>query len=76
MILMAILLPGLSFLLRGKILSAILAFVLQVIACLLFLVFGAGFLLWGILAVWAVVSYNKAKAHRRHRQIMKLMKSR
>jgi hypothetical protein len=61
MILIAILIPGLSFVLRGKILSAIVAFALQIAACFLFLVFGLGFILWLILAIWAVVSLNNGR---------------
>ncbi|WP_343306619.1 YqaE/Pmp3 family membrane protein [Chitinophaga niabensis] len=76
MILIAILCPGLSFLLRGKLIAAILAIVLQVVACFTFLFFGAGFFLWLILAIWAVMSYNNAKADKRSRAILKAMRSR
>ncbi|TAM96460.1 MAG: YqaE/Pmp3 family membrane protein [Chitinophagaceae bacterium] len=73
MILIAILFPGLSFLLRGKIMSAIMAIILQVIAVFFFLVFGIGALLWVILAIWAVASYNEAKREKRHRQMLKIL---
>lgn len=65
MILIAILVPGLSFLLRGKVFSALIAIVLQIIAYLLLLVFGTGIILWLALAVWAVMSYNNQKADER-----------
>lgn len=75
MIFIAILCPGLSFLLRGKIFSAILAIILQVVACFTFLFFGAGFFLWLVLAIWAVMSYNNAKADKRNRDIIQAMRS-
>jgi len=75
MIFIAILCPGLSFLLRGKLLSAILAIVLQVAACFTFVFFGAGFFLWLILAIWAVMSYNNAKADKRNRALIRAMRS-
>jgi hypothetical protein len=74
MILIAILFPGLSFLLRGKIICAILAILLQVIAVFFFLVFGIGALLWIILAIWAIASYNEAKREKRHRQMLKVLR--
>jgi uncharacterized membrane protein len=74
MILIAILLPGLSFLLRGKLISAVLAFVLQIIAVITFLFFGIGFMLWLILAIWAVLSYQNAKANKQHKQMVKAMR--
>jgi membrane protein implicated in regulation of membrane protease activity len=74
MILIAILFPGLSFLLRGKIISAIMAIILQVIAVFFFLVFGIGALLWIILAIWAIASYNEAKKEKRHKQMLKVLR--
>jgi hypothetical protein len=74
MILIAILLPGLSFLLRGKLISAVVAIVLQIIAVITFLFFGIGFMLWLILAIWAVVSYQNAKADKHHKQMVKAMR--
>jgi hypothetical protein len=74
MILIAILFPGLSFLLRGKIISAIVAIILQVIAVFFFLVFGIGALLWIILAIWAIASYNEAKKEKRHKQMLKVLR--
>lgn len=76
MILIAILLPGLSFLLRGKLISALAAIVLQIIAVFTFLLFGIGFMLWLILAIWAVMSYQNAQASRRHKQAIKAMEHR
>lgn len=75
MIILAIICPGLSFLLRGKILSAIVAIILQVVAVLTSLLFGAGFFLWLILAIWGVVSYLQGKADRRNREQIDAIKS-
>lgn len=75
MILIAILCPGLSFLLRGKIISAIIAILLQIVAVFTFLIFGAGVILWGILAVWSVLSYNDAKNKKRHKQTLRAMRA-
>ena len=54
MILIAIIFPGISFLLRGKILAAIIAFVLQITL--------VG---WLPVAIWAVVSLNNEKNEKR-----------
>lgn len=75
MIIIAMLCPGLSFLLRGKIISAFFAFILQVVAVFTFVFFGAGFLLWGLLAFWAVSSYNNAQANKRNREMIRAMRS-
>lgn len=75
MILLAIVFPGLSFLFRGKILSALAAIILQVIAVFTFLLFGAGVLLWGILATWATVSYSNARAEKRNRRLVRYMRA-
>lgn len=58
-------------LLNGRIISGIIAIILQIIACLTFVVFGIGFLLWLILAIWAVNSRSKAKTERRLREMEK-----
>lgn len=50
MILIAILIPWLTFLLRGKILSGILCLILQII-----IIIG-----WLLAAIWAIVSRNNA----------------
>lgn len=50
MILLAIIFPGISFLVRGKILSFILCIVLQITL-----------IGWLPAAIWAVVSYSNAK---------------
>lgn len=76
MVIIAILCPGLSFLLRGKIISAFFAIILQIVAVLTFVFFGAGFLLWGLLAFWAVYSYNNAQARKRNREMIRAMQSR
>lgn len=71
MLLLAIILPGVSMLLNGRIISGIIAIILQIIACLTFLVFGIGFLLWLILAIWAVNSRSKAKTERKFKEMEK-----
>lgn len=58
MILIAILFPALSFLLRGKMFAAIIAFILQ---CTL--------IGWLPVAIWAVVSRSNAKNEKRMRQM-------
>ena len=54
MTLIAILFPGLSFLLRGKFFSAIIAFILQIT------LFG-----WLPVAIWAVVSLHNSRNQKR-----------
>lgn len=54
MILIAILFPALSFLLRGKIFAAIIAFILQLTL-----------IGWLPVAIWAVVSHNSSKNQKR-----------
>ncbi|HLA53901.1 MAG TPA: hypothetical protein VK618_11365 [Flavitalea sp.] len=54
MMLIAILLPALSFLLRGKILASILCFLLQVTL-----------IGWLPAAIWAVMSLNNERADKR-----------
>ncbi len=73
MILLAILFPGISFLLRGKIIQGIIALVLQVVAFFTFVIFGLGFFIWLIIAIWAVISYNNGKADKRHKEVLKTM---
>lgn len=75
MILIAILIPGLSFLLRGKILAGLVALVLQVIACFTFVIFGLGFFIWLGTAIWAVISYNNGKADKRNRELIEALKT-
>lgn len=58
MILLAIIFPGISFLLRGKILSAILAFILQ---CTI--------IGWLPVAIWAVMSLNDSRNKKRYRRL-------
>ncbi|MGE7775008.1 YqaE/Pmp3 family membrane protein [Chitinophaga caseinilytica] len=64
MILIAILLPALSFLLRGMILHAILCLVLQITL-----------IGWLPAAIWAVVSLNNARAERRTDRIVRAMRN-
>lgn len=58
MILLAIVFPGFSFLIRGKVLSAILAIILQIT------IVG-----WLPVAIWAVVSLTNARSNRRMDEI-------
>ncbi|MGB0432382.1 MAG: YqaE/Pmp3 family membrane protein [Bacteroidia bacterium] len=61
MILIAILIPPLSFLLRGKIFAFIVSSILYVFGFFIYVFFGAGFMLHVGLAVWAVISRVNAK---------------
>jgi len=63
MTLIAILLPWLSFFLRGRILTAILCLMLQITL-----------IGWIPAAIWAVISLQNARADRRTRQIVRAMK--
>jgi uncharacterized membrane protein YqaE (UPF0057 family) len=60
MTLIAILLPWLSFLLRGRILTGILCLILQITL-----------IGWIPAAVWAVVSLQNARADRRNRRLIR-----
>ncbi len=68
--LIAIIFPGLSFFLNGKIFSGIIALILQIVAIFTFLIFGLGFFIWLILAIWAVSSNNNKKADARTNKII------
>ncbi len=59
MTLLAILLPWLSFLFRGKIIAGVLCLVLQITL-----------IGWLPAAIWAVVSLNDARAERRNRKVI------
>lgn len=63
MTLLAILLPWLSFILRGRILTGIICLLLQIT------VVG-----WIPAAAWAVISLNEARANRRTARIVKAIK--
>jgi len=63
MTLLAILLPWLSFMLRGRILTGILCLVLQIT------IIG-----WIPAAAWAVISLNEARANRRNKRIVRAIK--
>jgi TM2 domain-containing membrane protein YozV len=63
MTLIAILLPWLSFILRGRILTGILCFLLQIT------IVG-----WIPAAAWAVISLNEARANKRTASIVKAIK--
>lgn len=63
MTLIAILLPWLSFFLRGKIFTGILCLILQITV-----------LGWIPAAVWAVISLNNARADKRTAKLIKAIK--
>ncbi|HXS37154.1 MAG TPA: YqaE/Pmp3 family membrane protein [Flavipsychrobacter sp.] len=63
MTLIAILLPWLSFLLRGRILKGILCLILQITL-----------LGWIPAAVWAVLDLQNARADRRTRRVVRAMR--
>ncbi|MBS1781201.1 MAG: YqaE/Pmp3 family membrane protein [Bacteroidetes bacterium] len=64
MTLLAILLPWLSFLLRGRILRGILCLILQITL-----------IGWIPAAIWAVLDLQNARADRRTKRIIKAMRS-
>jgi hypothetical protein len=64
MLLLAILLPWLSFIFRGKIFSGIICLILQVTL-----------IGWIPAAVWAVVSLQNSRAERRNEKLIKAIKS-
>ncbi len=74
MILIAILFPGLSFLLRGKLISAVFAIILQVIALFTLVLVGLGFYIWLFTAIWAVSSYTQSRADRRNRELIRAIR--
>lgn len=63
MMLIAILLPFLSFFLRGKILSGVICLILQVTV-----------LGWLPAAIWAVMSLNNGRADQRNEKLIKAMR--
>ncbi len=75
MLLLAIILPGVSMLLNGRIISGIIAIILQVVACLTFVFFGIGFILWLILALWAINVRNKVRTDKKLSELEKKVNS-
>lgn len=65
MVFIAVILPWLSFLLRRKWKSALLALILQVLAIYSLFPFGVGIVLWLATSVWAVLDYNASKIDNR-----------
>jgi uncharacterized membrane protein YqaE (UPF0057 family) len=63
MTLIAIIFPSISFLLRGRILTGIICFLLQITL-----------IGWIPAAIWAVVSLQNARADRRNDKLIKAMK--
>lgn len=64
MTLIAIFFPSLSFLLRGKLLTALLCLILQITL-----------IGWIPAAIWAVVSLQNSRGDRRNRKLIKVMRS-
>ena len=64
MTLIAIFFPSLSFLLRGKLLTALLCLILQITL-----------IGWIPAAIWAVVSLQNARADRRNARLIKAVKA-
>lgn len=64
MIFLAIILPWLSFMLRGKVIQGLICLVLQITL-----------IGWLPAAIWAVVSYNQGKAEERHAEMLAAMKN-
>lgn len=64
MTLIAIFFPCISFLLRGKILTAILCFILQITL-----------IGWIPAAIWAVLSLQNARADKRNSKLIKAVKN-
>ncbi|MEZ7514579.1 YqaE/Pmp3 family membrane protein [Flavobacterium frigidarium] len=62
MLIIAIIFPTLSFFLRGKILTAILCFLLQIT------IIG-----WIPASIWAVLSLQDARAEKRNKKLIKAM---
>jgi uncharacterized membrane protein YqaE (UPF0057 family) len=63
MTLIAIFFPSISFLLRGKILTALICLILQItLIC------------WIPAAIWAVISLQNSRADRRNRKLLKSFK--
>ncbi|WP_374172811.1 YqaE/Pmp3 family membrane protein [Flavobacterium tructae] len=65
MTLMAIFFPSLSFLLRGKLLTALLCLILQITL-----------IGWIPAAIWAVLSLENARADKRNAKLIKAVKAR
>lgn len=61
--LLAILLPFLSFILRGKIITGIICLILQLTL-----------IGWLPAAIWAAMSLNNARAEKRNRQLIKAVR--
>ncbi len=68
MIFIAIVLPGLSFLLRKKWSSAAVAFLLHILAIYSLFPLGFGFVLWLAIAVWAVMAYNYSRTPKQEKK--------
>ncbi len=71
MLLLAILLPGFSMLLNGRIISGLIAIILQVVAIFTSALFGAGVVLWILLVIWAVNIRSNVKNNRKLKEIEK-----
>ncbi len=61
--LLAILLPFVSFFVRGKIITAIICFILQITV-----------LGWLPAAIWAALSFNNARAEKRNQELIRAIR--
>ncbi len=75
MLLLAITIPGLSMLLNGRIISGLIAIILQVVAIFTSALFGAGVVLWILLVIWAVNIRSNVKNNRKLKEIEKKINS-
>ncbi len=75
--LLAIIVPPLALLLKGKIFQAIFNGILWVASIVLFVVsFGALSLLWFIAVIWAIISVRGAVNDERHDELVDALRSR
>ena len=63
MIFLAVIIPFLSFLLRGKVIAAIVCLVLQITL-----------IGWLPAAIWAIISLQSENAERRHQETLKVLR--
>jgi hypothetical protein len=75
MLLLAIIIPGLSMLLNGRIISGLIAIILQVVAIFTSALFGVGIVLWILLVIWAVNVRSNVKNNRKLQEIEKKINS-
>lgn len=75
--LLAIIVPPLALLLKGKIFQAIFNGIIWVISIALAIIsLGALSLLWFVSVIWAIVAVKNAKDDERHEELVDAMRSR